>query len=158
MTMQSIRPVFVLADQVIAKHPVSGKILVAQRWTGFTHGRHALCISTDDAVTGKQAGHPSEITSRFNAIRENLLPDAVTEEQARDHLAAQGRPRERLCGACTERLPLGALYCVRCGLPGGTPAQAVAAPEPAAEPEPAPTLVTPRRRRERRKPTVPVVQ
>lgn len=124
------RPVFALAAQTIGYRRDTFKIIVVQHWTGFSAGRHAFAISVNDAITGKRAGFPKDTERDYASAAATLFRHAVTEEQARDLLERQSKPRERRCEdrKCRARLPLGGLYCTTCGLPG--PGQAIAGAAP----------------------------
>ncbi len=113
------RPVYVLAAQEIGYRPDTYRIIVAQHWTGFPGGRDAFAISVNDQVTGKRLGTPDIVAREYAAAAALLSHHRVTEDHARDLLERQQRPRERHCEQCRTRLPLGGLYCTRCGLPGG---------------------------------------
>lgn len=114
------RPPFVLAAQTIGYRRDTFKIIVVQHWTGFSAGRHALAISVNDAITAKRAGSPTAVQRDYDTAAATLRQLVVTETQARDLLERQSKPRERHCEdrQCNARLPLGGLYCTRCGLPG----------------------------------------
>ncbi len=113
------RPIFSLAEQVAAWRPDRRKLLIAQRWTGFSHRRHAFVLSMNDGVTGARADFPTNVDRSFADVKEMLRPYLVTEEQARDRLVELGLPREHHCTECEHRLPLGRLYCTNCGLRWG---------------------------------------
>lgn len=106
------------------------RLIIAQRWAGFSHDRHAFVICVNDEITGQRAGFPQQVERDFAAASGQIRPHQITEEQARDRLERMSRPRERRCEGelCRARLPLGGLYCVRCGLPGPRPPAASPAP------------------------------
>jgi hypothetical protein len=121
MAATSVRPVFRLLNQAMGLQRDACRLTVVQHWSGFSADRHALCISVNDAVTTKRAQSASAVRAQFAEIMDMLVPFPITEDQARDWLADNGRPRYRHCTGCAAQLPLGGLYCTRCGLPGTVP-------------------------------------
>ncbi len=122
------RPVPVLAAQAVGLACGGEKLIVVQRWTGFTGGRHALAICVNDAVTGRRVDRPEAVRADFNGAA-GLLTPSLTEEAARTWLVCHGLPGTRPCDTCGAVLPLGGLFCTSCGLPHGhvtkTPVEAV---------------------------------
>jgi hypothetical protein len=114
-----VRQVFHRAEQLVAWFPDRGKLIVAQRWTGFSGGRQAFATSVNDTISIQRAGTPHSTTDSYNTLTAQMRPHAVTEERGRDHLAELGLPRERACLECSAVLPLGWLYCMVCGKPRG---------------------------------------
>lgn len=110
------RLLYTITDQAIGLRRDTGRLLVAQHWTGFSGHRHAFTLSINDKITGQRAGTARQVAEDFRRAAAALAPLAITEEQARDHLKRIGRPRQRVCAECAAGLPLGGLYCLQCGL------------------------------------------
>ncbi len=118
----------VLERQAIGRGNL-GSIVFVQLWSGLPGGRYAVVYFKDGFVTNERSGNWTERLRDYAHAATHLAVDPLTEEQARDLLAANGLPREQFCTTCSCRLPLGNRFCTACGRPGpfikatlGTPA------------------------------------
>lgn len=112
------KPTFpAIIEQFHAYRTASDTVVTVQRWTGFRGGRHAYVLITGDAVTTQRAGSPGHVLDTYRSVTATLAADLVlTEDQARDRLEHAGLSRQRQCRSCDEKLPIGGLYCLICGL------------------------------------------
>lgn len=104
-----------IVEQIIAQHPETGAVLVAQLWATFSAERQAFVLSTDDKITTQRAGYAHQVGEDYRRARGQLTRWVITEDRARDALEARGLPRQRQCCSCDEKLPIGGLYCLACG-------------------------------------------
>lgn len=106
-----------LERQAIGRSSTTGALVVAQFWSGLPHRRHAVIFFRDGVRTAERSGAYTPIFDSYTKVAESLTARPLTEDQARDALAATGHPRETPCTACAARLPLGGRFCTTCGQP-----------------------------------------
>lgn len=94
-----------------------GSVVVIQHWAGFTRGKHGFAKVVNGTVVAMRPGGKRAVDVAFFNAKGGISDCQITEQEARDKLAAAGYP-DVSCEGCQAVLPVGGRWCAQCGEPG----------------------------------------
>lgn len=94
-----------------------GTVVTVQWWSGFVRKVDAVLILENGRVHTKRPTPSGQAQVWFDRAK-SMLPEHLTDAQARQRLDLAGVPVEQCIGAeCGADLPIGGMWCKECGQP-----------------------------------------